>query len=151
MAPDDGHVRRLLTAGGILSVVAGIFQINNGVVLTAFFLTRGPHGTIHQLMPFWAFTPFYPGLWTDYWDFFYGFPYSDPIWFMIIGVCLLVLGILAVAGGMSFVTRKRFGLSLAGAIAALASGLLGILAIVLVAMGRRGFAVKAGPISEPLK
>ena len=142
-------MRRLLTAGGILSMVAGVFQINNGVVLAAFFLAHAP-GTIHQFMPFWAFTPFYPGLWTDYWDFFYGFPYSDPIWFMIIGVCLLVPGILAVAGGASFVTRKSFGLSVAGAIAALASGLLGIVAIVLVVMGRRGFGVKAGPVSEPL-
>ena len=37
MASDDGHGRWLLTAGGILSIVAGIFQINNGGVLMAFF------------------------------------------------------------------------------------------------------------------
>jgi hypothetical protein len=56
---------------------------------------------------------------------------------MIIGVLFLVLGILAVIGGISAVRRKSFGLSLAGAISALPSGLLGILAVIFVALGKR--------------
>jgi len=145
MASNDGHGRGLLTAGGVLSMVAGIFQINNGVVLVAFFLTH-VHA-VHRIMPFWAFTPFLPGLWTDYWDNFY-FTYGAPTWLMIMGVFFLVLGILAIVGGVSAIRRKRFGLSLVGAISALASGLLGILAVVFVALGKREFGVKVGVVSE---
>ena len=42
-------------------------------------------------------------------------------------------------GGVSAIRQKRFGLSLVGAIAALASGLLGILAVIFVALGKREF------------
>jgi hypothetical protein len=55
---------------------------------------------------------------------------------------ILVLGVLAVVGGVSAIRRKRFGLSLAGAICAIISGLLGILAIIFVALGKREFGAK---------
>jgi hypothetical protein len=61
----------------------------------------------------------------------------------IIGGCLGVLGIVAVVGGISAIRRKRFGLSLAGAICALPSVFLGIAAVVLVALGKREFRAKA--------
>jgi hypothetical protein len=51
------------------------------------------------------------------------------------GVPLLVLGIIAIVGGISAIRRKNFGLSLAGAICALPSGLMGILNIICVPMG----------------
>ncbi len=139
MASNDSSRGKLLTAGGILSMVAGIFQINNGVVLVAFFLTHVD--AVHRIMPFWAFTPLLPGLWTDYWDIF-NFSHGAPTLLMIVGVFFLVLGILAVLGGISAVRRKKFGLSLAGAICALASGLLGILAVIFVALGKREFRAK---------
>jgi hypothetical protein len=129
---------KLLSAGGILSMVAGIFQMNNGAVLVAFSLTHVPG---FQIMPFWGFTPFPPRYWTDYWDFL-GFHYGTTTEWIIMGVAFLVLGILAIVGGVSALRRKSFGLSLAGAIAALASGLLGIVAIVFVALGRREFGAK---------
>jgi hypothetical protein len=121
----------LLTAGGILSIVAGIFQINNGGVLIAYFLDP-------DLAPSWEFFPFLPGLWVE-WEELYFFTYGAPIWQMIMGVLFLVLGILAVVGGISAIKRKRFGLSLAGAICALASGLLGIVAVIFVGLGKREF------------
>jgi hypothetical protein len=130
----SGNVRHnLLTAGGILSIVAGIFQINNGAMLMASFLT---HVRVYEIMPFEGMIPFLPGLWVDSWQFS-NFTYGSPIWGMIIGVLFLVLGILAVIGGISAVRRKSFGLSLVGAICALASGLLGILAVIFVALGKR--------------
>ena len=60
-------------------------------------------------------------------------------WFVIIGVPLLVLGVLAVVGGISAIRRNSFGLSLAGAICALPSVILGILGIVFVSMSKREF------------
>jgi hypothetical protein len=62
-----------------------------------------------------------------------------PIRWAIIGGCIGVLGIVAVVGGISAIRRKRFGLSLAGAICALPSVFLGILAVIFVALGKREF------------
>ncbi len=136
MESSDSEKSGLVTAGGVLSIVAGIFQINNGAVLVAFFLTQAR--SIGQVMPSWWFIPLLPGFWADYWDIHY-FTYGPPIWLMIVGVLFLSLGILAVVGGISAVRRKRFGLSLAGAISALGSGLLGIVAVISVALGKREF------------
>jgi uncharacterized membrane protein HdeD (DUF308 family) len=132
MASNDNSRGKLLTAGGILSIVAGIFHINNGAMLMASFLT---HVRVYEIMPFEGMIPFLPGLWVDLWQFS-NFTDGSPIR-ATIGVLFLVLGILAVIGGISAVRRKSFGLSLAGAICALASGLLGILAVIFVALGKR--------------
>jgi hypothetical protein len=119
----SGNVRRnLLTAGGILSIMAGVFEINAGVRV---LLTGG-------IMPYplWLF-PFLPGFW---WEAF------QHGWLVVMGGLLFALGILAIVGGISALRRKRFGLSLAGAICTLLSaGLLGILAVIFVALGRREF------------
>jgi hypothetical protein len=111
----------LLSAGGVLSIMVGVFEINAGVL---YFLT----GHIEPY-PLWLF-PFLPGLW---WEAFM------DCWTVIMGGLLLALGILAVIGGISATKRKKFGLSLAGAICALLSGLLGILAVIFVALGKREF------------
>jgi len=134
MASNDNSRRNLLTAGGILSIVAGIFQINNGVALMAYFLTIG-------MRPYWAIIPFLPGLYFDYRDYLMPLMvgWRPSILFFIIGLLILVFGTLAVIGGISAVRKKRFGLSLTGAISALISGLLGILAIIFVALGKREF------------
>jgi hypothetical protein len=59
---------------------------------------------------------------------------------MIIGIVLLVLGIVAIVGGISAVRRKSFGLSLAGAICAfLPFNILGLLAVIFVSVARREF------------
>ena len=131
MLTNDNNRSGLLSAAGVLSIVAGIFQINNGGVLMAFFLT-------HDLEPFWEIFPFLPGLWVE-WGYIHHFTYGPPIWQMIMGVFFLVLGILAVIGGISAIRRKKSGLSLAGAISALPSGLLGILAVIFVALEKREF------------
>ena len=62
-----------------------------------------------------------------------------PTWLTILGVPPLVLGIIAIAGGVSAIRRKSFGLSLAGATCALLSVPLGILAVIFVALGKREF------------
>lgn len=129
----------LLIGGGALSIIAGIFQVNNGAVLVAFFLTHAR--SVHEVMPFEWFMPLLPGFWADYWDIHY-FTYGPPIWLVIVWVVFLCLGILAIIGGISSIRRKRFGLSLAGAISALGSGLLGVVAVILVALAKREFGAK---------
>ena len=62
-----------------------------------------------------------------------------PIRWAIIGGCVGVLGIIAIVGGISAIRRKSFGLSLAGAICARPSVILGILAIIFIALGKREF------------
>ena len=63
-----------------------------------------------------------------------------PIWLIIVGGLLLVLGIIAIVGGVSAIRRKSFGLSLAGAICALIPlNLLGLLAVIFVSLGKREF------------
>jgi len=62
-----------------------------------------------------------------------------PIRWAIIGGCVGVLGIIAIIGGISAIRRKRFGLSLVGAICARPSVILGILAIIFIALGKREF------------
>jgi hypothetical protein len=118
----------LLTAGGILSIMAGILEINAGVLI---FFIRG-------IMPYqpWLF-PFVLCIQTP------DVEAPTYLWPMFTGGLLLALGILAIAGGISAIRRKKFGLSLAGAICALPKGILGILAVIFVALGKREFRAKA--------
>jgi len=137
MASNGSDKGGLLTAGGVLSIVAGIFQLSNGVGLATYLLTD-------DRIPYWELPQFIPSLVGDWWVDLMPIYFREyfPICLIIVGGLLLGLGILAVVGGISAVRRKRFGLSLAGAICALPSGLLGILAVVLVALGKREFGAK---------
>ncbi len=68
-----------------------------------------------------------------------------------IGALFLGTGVVALIGGISAIRRKRWGLSLAGAICAIAppSFLLGILSTVLIAMSRDEFGDSAGAVTGP--
>jgi hypothetical protein len=119
----------LLSAGGILSIIVGAFEAIGGGVMVALVSISIP------LRPWLSsFLPGVPGGWHEYnWAIV-------PIWPMITGVILLVLGIIAIAGGVSAIRRKSFGLSLAGAICALIPlNLLGLLAVIFVSLGKREF------------
>lgn len=134
MARSGGSSRALVIAGGVLSILAAIFQINNGAVLMAYFLAPGA-------MPGWEVLPFLPGLWFDFWNILIPFieGWRPAIEVFILGLSLLILGTLAMAGGISAMRGKRFGLSLVGAICSLASGLLGVLGVIFVALSKREF------------
>jgi hypothetical protein len=116
----------LLSAGGILSIIVGAFEVIGGGMMVALVCLR---------MPF--------RLWLlSYFPRFGGAcGIADvPIWWMITGGLLFVLGIIAIVGGVSAIRRKSFGLSLAGAICALIPlNLLGLLAVIFVSLGKREF------------
>jgi hypothetical protein len=128
MESSGSHRSGLLTAGGVLSIVGGAFEVIGGGIGTALvvsaFIGR-------CLRPFQG-VPFLPGELSERVIF------VGPILLGIV-VIGLVLGIVAVVGGVSALRRKRFGLSLAGAICALPSGILGILAIIFVSLSKKEF------------
>jgi len=116
----------LLTAGAVLSIVAGVFELIVGGIMVAFIFLG---------VPCWLTICNHPGVWHWHehsWAIV-------PIWPMVLGGLLVVLGIIAIVGGISAIKRKSFGLSLAGAICALLSVPLGILAVIFVSLGKREF------------
>jgi len=124
----------LPNAGGILSILAGVFEVVlGGVMLHAAslgesFALRFPIVVNERNLQ-----------WTTYIDIFV----INSAWLIIVvGVLLIVLGIVSIAGGISAIRRKSFGLSLAGAICALPSVILGILAVIFIADGKGAFEVE---------
>jgi len=115
----------LLSAGGILSIIAGALEVLGGGILVALVST----GILPRL---WHLS-------SDLGSAGAFSRYFGPIWLIVMGGILLVLGILAIAGGSSAIGKRSFGLSLAGAICALPSGILGVLAIIFVCLGKREF------------
>jgi hypothetical protein len=113
----------LLSAGGILSIIVGVFELIIGGIMVALMWIK---------IPFWP--PSVPG-------FGGGFTMAlIPTWLIIVGIVLAVLGIVAIVGGSSAIRRGNFGLSLAGAICALLPiNILGILAVIFVALAKREF------------
>ena len=131
MASNGSNRSGLLTAGGVLSIIGGALEVIGALIIGV--LTVGI-GILARLAPI----PFHPG---DCWG--HVIP-SIPFWFIIVGVPLLALGIVAIVGGVSALRRKSFGLSLAGAICALPfpSNILGILAIIFISLTKKEFEAK---------
>lgn len=138
MESSGNSKRGLLTLGGILSLAGGIYLIFIGV-----------SWVIMQMLPF--FDNMLPSGVADVWVFFITVSPMLPFFLRwqtyqleIVGGCFGILGIIAIIGGISAIRRWRFGfgLSLAGAICALPSVFVGILAVILVVMGKREFKVK---------
>ncbi len=116
-----------LSAGGVLSIVAGAFEINGGGTM----LASAGLGIEFRL---WDFA-LYPGIWLEH-----IIPVDSP-WFIIMGGLLALLGVIAILGGIWALRRRSFGLALAGAVCILPLGILGILAIVCIALAKREFEV----------
>jgi hypothetical protein len=116
----------LLTAGGILSIIGGAFEVIGGVIMMVLTIRVG-------ILLRLALIPFHPGRWFE------RIIPVIPTWLIIVGVPLIVLGIIAIVGGVSAMGRKSFGLSLAGAICALPSNILGILAVIFVSLSKKEF------------
>jgi hypothetical protein len=98
-------------AAGVLSIIAGAFELFGGLILSA----------LASLITsfFWM-----------------------PELGALFGVPLIILGIVAIIGGICSLTRRAWGLALAGAICSVFLPhviILGILAIIFVAISRQEF------------
>ena len=127
MEPNGYGNSRLLTAGGALSIIAGVLELIGGGIAVAIIMRDVALGPLVPFLP----VPFLPGreIWIVY----------VQNSFVNVAVLIMVLGVVAIIGGMSALRRKSYGLSLAGAICALPSTLFGILAVIFVALGKREF------------
>jgi len=121
----------LLSAGGIISIIVGVFELIGGVLM-AVVMGLG--------MALWRpQIPYLPGGGAGL-EGILGIGAHLTSVVLIVGIVLAVLGIVAIAGGVSAIKRNSFGLSLAGAICALLPiNHLGILAVIFVSLGRGEF------------
>ncbi len=126
MASNGSDRGGLLTAGGILSIIGGALEVIGGGIMAVITI-------VMRVLLGLAPLPFHPGVWFD------RVITLAPVWWIVIGVPIFALGVVAIVGGVSAIRRKMFGLSLAGAICALPSGILGILAIIFVSLAKREF------------
>jgi hypothetical protein len=126
MAYDGDDRGGLLSAGGVLSIIVGVLEVIAGGVVVALMCLGAPRRLwLLPCVPRFGSTCGLAG---------------GSIWLVIVGGVLVVLGIIAIAGGFSAVRRKSFGLSLGGAICALIPfNLLGLLAVIFVSLGKREF------------
>jgi len=116
----------LLSACGILSIIVGAFEIIGGALVATLLLLGLP-----LWHPDFPFVPRFGG----------GFPFGSNLTVVVIvAIVVAVLGIIAIAGGVSAIRRGSYGLSLLGAICALIPvNILGLLAVIFVSLGRGEF------------
>jgi len=96
MAYNGGRRRRLLTVGGILCIVGGIFAVICVVIAVDYCIA------IIECL--------------SVWDTLRCGSYAHAIRLLITVASIFALGIVTIVGGVSAMRRKKFGLSLAGAI-----------------------------------
>ena len=148
MASNGGRRRRLLTAGGILCIVGGAFAVISVVLAVDILISN-----IESLS----------------WDWVPSYNHACAIRSIIVATSVFALGIVTLVGGVSAIRRKKFGLSLAGAICFALTPpvafsesfnasffskslaelvwvwgwmILGILAVIFVVLGKREFRAK---------
>ena len=128
----------LLSAGGVLLIISGIFQIIGVASLVVNILFPDWFMYILERGSPLRFVPFIAGSLLQFIQ--YGsLEGLEPV---LVAVGAGVLAIVAIVGGISAIRRNRFGLSLAGAICAVPLGMWGILAVIFVVLGKREFRAK---------
>ena len=124
MASNGDSKGGLLTAGGILSIIGGAFEV--GIMMVS-VMSNVIESWVGSLLPSGQFEIHFIPTWLP--------------------IAYLVLGIIAIVGGVSALRRKSFGLSLAGAICCALpspSSIFGILAVIFVSLGKREFGTVRG-------
>ena len=127
MASSGNSRSALLDAGGVLSIIGGVVELVAGGIV----LRTARHIMIGGSFPVIPHIPWMPDLEIQLVFF--------PGRFIIVGILILVLGAIGIAGGISALNRKSFGLSLAGAICILPTVILGILSVIFISVSKREF------------
>jgi hypothetical protein len=119
MAENEANYLWMPTVGGVLSIVAGAIGLVVSLVMIIIGIVTAM--AVQSAGPGWG-----------------GFP---AIVFGFIALWFLVLGVLAVVGGVFSLKRHNWALALTGSIAALFCGghILAIMAIVFIAISRKEF------------
>ncbi|MEA3253579.1 MAG: hypothetical protein U9Q17_01380 [Chloroflexota bacterium] len=128
MASESGDRGGLLSAGGILSIVVGAFELIGGGLVAAFLALGLGLPLVHPGLPFVA-----PWLGGEV------LPRAGMV--TIVAIVIAVLGIVAIIGGISALRRQSFGLALAGSICAflLPFNIMGLLALIFVCLAKGEF------------
>ena len=106
------------TAAGIMSIICGVGQVIGGIVFAVG----------NSLLARFTGIPFIGGVIERF-----------SAYYTLIGATLIVLGVIAIVGGIYALRRRIWGLALAGSICALPLFILGIPAIIFVIRGKREF------------
>ena len=130
MASSGDSRGALLDAGGVLSILGGVVELIAGWIVLSVVRHTMIGGSLQPI----PHIPWMPDL--EIWLVFF------PARVIIVGILILVLGVIAIIGGVSAIGRKSFSLSLAGAIGAIPSVFLGVLAVIFIALGKREFKAK---------
>jgi hypothetical protein len=130
MASNGSDRGGLLSAGGVLSIVGGAFEVIGGGIMVGLVIAN------RELFRLGSSTTGHPCIYSGL------FGFVELRWLIIVGVPIFALGIVAIIGGAYALRSKSFGLSLAGAICALPSVPLGILAVIFVSLGKKEFGVE---------
>jgi hypothetical protein len=125
------------TAGGVLSIISGILEIIIGIAVIFW-------GSLMALLgESW---PYLSDIYPDLGDLAILTPGEFGMitaTALIVGIVILVFGIIALAGGIHSIKRKRWGLALAGAILSFPflplGGILGLLAVIFISLGKGEF------------
>ena len=128
------------TTAGILSILGGASAITGGIMLT--LMAQGV--MLFGVVPWTAFIPE-----LEYIPEIHGIFSGIGIFIFALGIPLIILGAVAIVGGVYALKRKKWGLALAGASCALlCNTLVGILAVVFVIMGKEEFDQDSNTIAE---
>ncbi len=127
MESNGNNKSALLTAGGVLSIIGGILEVIGAGIMIGI----GIEYIIRGSLWFIPVIPLFPGR-----EIVAG---VLPAIIIILGIFILVLGVIGIAGGISAINRRSFGLSLAGAICIIPTVLLGILAVIFVSVSKKEF------------
>ena len=125
----------LLSAGGVLLIISGIFQIIGVAALVVSFFFREWVMSLLVYGPGLMFVPRIAGSLLQ----FISYADLEGGWPVLFAAGAGILAIVAIVGGISAIRRNRFGLSLAGGICAVPLGMWGILGVIFVVLGKREF------------
>jgi len=112
------------TAGGICSIVGGCLGVIGGILI--------------------GFVGMWTGMMSGMWGMWGGYhmmPFGANL-FGLLGLPSIILGVVAIVGGVFALKRHHWGLALAGAICAVLtpmSFILGAVAVVFIALSRAEF------------